>query len=780
MRSFFAALYKDVRLFLSGAGILAVLLPVLLLPALSLGMEDLTGAETLRSFPVAVRDEDGTVMSRSLISQLGNIDLFSKVTVIDGGVTDGEALAGGAAAVVTIPKDFFYQVYRMAECPVDVTLNSDMPVQSAVFEAIFRSVMGIIRANHASALGTYTYVYGELTDGLIRQMRRETGDRLAVDALGRQRVFTSLYPSDETGGPAAALTRRLAACVLGVLALFFAIGSAKTVPEELGLGVLPRLRACRLGVGGFAASKYLSALLLSLPALVPAALMTGLPFFRLLGLYALLLLTAFSVMLLLAALTSSAAAVQRWGSLLVLLSLALGGTLWPVSSLPAGLRALRYAALPRYASLALEGAAAGLDPAGILRLLCPLLPVCAGCLALSLPLLSRSRPARHTPLSSPVFSPRGQENAGSVGLPGRICLLTLSRIRFMTGGFAALAAFLAAALVCGVAGASAASGRATALRLGVCDLDRSDLSRELTEAIASAPGVVLEEVAPERAETALLTGSLEGILTVGAGYADALRSGGETPLELRASAASVTGQGAREIVAGAVMVQLRSCEAVADAGRLLGRELAPEEIPALRGAIADAAAALPELYRITRTSALAPADPFAPSPMAFAALAALFTLLTAAAFTASADARAVRRRLFALRGGRVMSALTDLLSLAALGLLTVFAVLLPAGPGPETVLPAVLTALCMAALSVAVTRFGAAEGRVDALAPLLAVLICLAGGCFLDLSALSPALEKLTALSPAGLAVRAFAGSVPAGALLAGETALFSLAAFKK
>ena len=127
-----------------------------------------------------------------------------------------------------------------------------------------------------------------------------------------------------------------------------------------------------------------------------------------------------------------------------------------------------------------------------------------------------------------------------------------------------------------------------------------------------------------------------------------------------------------------------------------------------------------------------------------------------------------------------MSALTDLLSLAALGLLTVFAVLIPAGPGPETILPAVLTALCMASLSVAVTRFGAAEGRVDALAPLLAVLICLAGGCFLDLSALSPALEKLTALSPAGLAVRAFAGSVPAGALLAGETAIFSLAAFKK
>ena len=38
MRAFLASFYKDLKLILSSAGVLAVLLPLLLLPALALGM----------------------------------------------------------------------------------------------------------------------------------------------------------------------------------------------------------------------------------------------------------------------------------------------------------------------------------------------------------------------------------------------------------------------------------------------------------------------------------------------------------------------------------------------------------------------------------------------------------------------------------------------------------------------------------------------------------------------------------------------------------------------
>lgn len=769
MRAFFAALYKDIRLFLSGAGLLALLLPLLLLPALSLGVEDLSSARYLSSFPIAVRDEDGTVMSRSLITQLQAVELFSEVRVLDGSTTDAQAVADGAAAVATIPKDFFYEVYRMADCPIHVTLNSEKPAQSAVFEAIFRAVMGIIRANHASALGAYTFVYGELTPELTRQMRAETGDRLVVDALGRQRVFESMVESADLAG---ALLRRLAACVLGVLALFFAVCTAKTVPEELKLGVVPRIRALGLGLGGFTASKFLSALILSLPVVLLTSALTDLGLLPILALYTLLLLAAFGAAMLLAALTPGPASAQRWANLLLLLSLALGGTLWPVDGLPGPLRALRRAALPYYAHQGLEALAAGLRPSDLCRLLWPPALAAAVLLPAALLLFSRPRPGRSAPRRRSGGAGIPADPPALLSTPARLLRLTALRLRHVTGSPAYLAAALAAALLCGASAASLSSGAAGTLRLAAVDLDGTQLSRELLEQIAAVPGVTLRRIDAEDADLALITGRYEGVLTVGAGYGAALREDGDTPLDFRAAASAVSSQGAREIVAGAVLIQQRSFSAVADAQRLAGRTLTEADILRLRQTIADCGRTLPDLYHITYSAGSAPADPFAPRSMAFAALTCLFTLLTAASFRTSRDAKMARRRLRAMAHGPALSVLPDLLALAALGALTALAVLIPSGLTARQLLAALATALCMASLALLLTRFSAA-GRVDALAPILALLICLLGGCFLNTSGLSPALSRLTLLSPAGLSAAA-ESSAPCLLALLAEGAVFA------
>lgn len=778
MRALLSALWKDLRLFLSGAGLLALILPVALLPALRLGMADLGEGEYLRSFPIAVRDEDDTVMSRSLISQLRNIELFSEVRVLDDGVTDEEALSDGAVAVATVPKDFFYEIYRMADCPVDVTLNAQMPTQSRLFEAIFRSVMGIIRANHASALGTYTYAYGELTDDLVRQMRSETGDRLVVDALGRQRVFETMYASADLAG---ALTRRLSACVLGVLALFFAICSAKTVPEERRLGVLPRFRTLGRGTWGFAASKLLSALLLSLPAVLLVASLTDLGFWPVLGLYALLLLAAFGVCLLLCALAASPAAAQRWANLLLLLSLALGGTLWPVSALPAPLRALKYLALPYYAQLGLEAAAAQLDFPARLTLLWPVGAAAAIFLPLSVALV-----ARPVGRSAPVYrgTRKGAEGAlapldeaSKAAASSRFWNVSAFRASQLAGrGGVFLLGIAVTAALCGVSASSIGSKSVTTLRLAAVDRDGTELSEELIAQIASAPGVSLETITPRQAELALVTGAYEGILTVGKGYGEAVSSMSDTPLRFDAPASSLTSQGAREIVAGAVLTQERAASSISDAQRLTGKALTESDISALRRCISEAEKSLPRLYRIAYTSGSAPADPFAPTPMAFAALACLFTLLTAAS---ALEVKTARRRLKTVKFGRLLAVFPDLLALAGLGFVTVLSVLLPSGLTPADLLPALAASLALAALALLITRAASAAGRVDALAPLLALLICLLGGCFLNPTALPPLFQKLALLSPAGLAVAAPA-SLPAMLALLAESALFTALAAKK
>ena len=119
---------------------------------------------------------------------------------------------------------------------------------------------------------------------------------------------------------------------------------------------------------------------------------------------------------------------------------------------------------------------------------------------------------------------------------------------------------------------------------------------------------------------------------------------------------------------------------------------------------------------------------------------------------------------------------SDCLALAGLGLMTALAVLLPGGPGQLAMLPAAVgCAFTCAALALAVTRFSAQEGRVDGLAPFLALILCLLGGCFLDVRQLSPGWAALALATPPGLALAAGEGSLAAWAGLVGEGVLFLL-----
>ncbi len=770
MRALLSCLYKDIRLFLRGAGLLALLLPLLLLPALRLAAPNVEDG-LVESFPIAVRDLDGTVMSRSLISQLKKVELFSQVRVLEEGETDAQALADGAAAVATIPRDFFYDLYDMAECPVFVTLNTQKKLESALFESVFTSVMGIIRANHASALGVYTFVYGQLDQELTARLRAEAGEQLVLDALGRQRVFDA--PA-EVSGAAGALARRLAACVLAVLALFFALAGAKNLPEERALGVIPRFRAAGAGVWPFLLSKLLSVWLLSLPALALTALLAGVGFFAALAIYTLLLLASFALMVFLSLICRDAPRTQRAGGLVIVLSLALGGTLYPPLS-----PALTQLTLPGAAALALEAAAARLPAGTVLTLLWPVLAVAAPFTARCLlpPVrrgLRRAGRARRGELSGeerPAFRRRG--------LPGRAAGLCAFRLKQLSGGGAAAAILAASALLCGFA-AAARPASAQELKLAVLDLDGTAQSRELIDYLSSSGGLDVAELSERDARLSLLRGRREGLLTVGEGYAAALNDDGDIPLRYEAAPSALSGQGAREIVTGRVIAQLRRAQSVSQAAALLGRPLSAQETEALFALIQELGNQLPDLYRLSYAGGQPSPDPFSPSPLSFALLVALFTLLTAAAPLGSAESRAVRARMGVFRRGRAVELASSLAALTLLGFASAALTLLPSGSGAGPYVAALPASFCFAALALWLARAAGGEGRVDALAPLAALLICLLGGCFMDLSALSPAVARLTLLSPAGLAAAAAASPLCALALLAEGAAFTALASRAK
>ena len=67
-----------------------------------------------------------------------------------------------------------------------------------------------------------------------------------------------------------------------------------------------------------------------------------------------------------------------------------------------------------------------------------------------------------------------------------------------------------------------------------------------------------------------------------------------------------------------------------------------------------------------------------------------------------------------------------------------------------------------------ISSFTASEGRIDGLACYLSVLLCILGGCFMDVAAAAPQLAGLVRLSPVGAALAAEAGSAAGYAVLIG------------
>lgn len=773
MRGLRAALYKDFKLFFRGTGALALVLPFLLLLALRLGMADLSRQAYVQPFPIAVQDLDGTIMSRSLISQIREIELFSQVEVLEEGESPEQALAGGAAAVVTVPKDFFYDLYSMKDCPVDVVLNADMPLESTLFETIFTSVMDIIRADQSAGIGLYRFCYGELTPQLQSQLYRETSEHLLVDALSRQTVFDTHTQLADVQG---AMERRLLACVLSMLALFFPLLAVKTLPEELALGVLPRFQ----GIGGrrvgFVLSKLTVSLLLTLPTLI--LILLAFPSERpaaVLVLSLVLLAGSFGVLLGLAAWAGNAASVQRWGNLIILLSLVLGGTLWPRHLLPGLLPSLGRLTLPYYAVLGLEAIQRGLSGRELLALLWPVFALGAAGAALAIPGFRRlqGRSGRTEVPASPGSRSLPVSDALSPS-PARLAGLSLFKLRVMGGGRAGLAALLAAALLCGGAALSVSRGSASSLRLALVDEDQSNLSQALGEALDTRDGLTLTRCqTPAQGQRMVLLGEVEGLLVIGEGYQEALESSDTLPLSYQQAAASLSAQGAREVIAGQVAVQRSRLRALSQAQDRLERALSQDEQQALLAQIAQAEAEMPPLFHTSSSRGAAPSSPFYPSPLGVSCLAVLLTLLTAAAWSGGSDSRRVEARMASVARGRLLSYGSDCLALTGLGVLTALAILYPSGSSAWGVVSAVGYAFTAAALALAVTRFTAQEGRVDALAPFLALILCLLGGCFLDLSQFSSSFALLSSLTPPGLARMAESGSLLALAALLGEGLLF-------
>ena len=357
-----SCIQKDIRL-LIGSGlrtVVTLLLPVLLIIVMFFGMGHVANQRTqLPTFSIAVIDLDQTLMSAILIGQLGEIELFDRIIRIepreeeilshrraledyppsdepplDMFFFDPEILFDEyhLAAILTIPKDFFFSLYDMRNFTVEIILNGNMPLESSIFQSLTTSIMDIISENQQTMWAVHHLRYGELDQVRRAELFRQASFLIVEDALGRQGVFApdQVLVDDATSGAIF-----LYGSIMILFLLYIPLSILKTLPEELALGILPRYLAKGGSMASFISSKLITAFFLCFGIwMILTVAIFPFSIWKAFMIFLICFLGSFSLFLFLSSLIKESYHSQIVGNIILLLFMILGGGLYPLQMLP--------------------------------------------------------------------------------------------------------------------------------------------------------------------------------------------------------------------------------------------------------------------------------------------------------------------------------------------------------------------------------------------------------------------------------------------------------------
>ena len=609
MKGFFAAIWKDGKLFLRKGGLFILLFPLLLFPLFAFFFQG--QSSQMQAFPVMVIDEDQTIMSKTLIREMEKVELFSTVIKEEGEIGQegrDKAFQEGVVGILRIPKDFFYTAYRFEGEPVDLSLNANRPTESLLFQSIFTSIMEIMEKEQEISKGVFHALYGEtLSKQEEESLYEHASERLLTAVLKRQLVFDEEGQSSQVEK---ALSLRIFSFIFFFLLAFCALSSVFSVPEEEKKGIPQRFAL--LGGKGFFLSKLLFLCLSALPLLLLClfALQKSLDISseQLMPIAFILcveLLSFFFFFYQLFRLMGEESTAKLLSFSLLFLGILYTGKLFGESNAPEFVKRLSPITVNR---MVLEGVRRGLSFSTLLPTALPLLFWDA--LALALGIFSGILSKLKTFSKQKAFSrklqreskrqdgPYGQDRPGgqyksyekfALPFPGSLLSLRFSLLLGGGRGFLLLVLFLFSLF------AYSRVGGKEKLSLMLVQEDRGEWSAELIQELQQEQGLQVEVVENREAEKALLEGSVEGVLWIKEGFTGDTEGRGS--LHYESSADSLAEMGIREIVAALSSSLRMEKGALAYGESLLGRSLNETEKEAIDESIVKSKRTEP-LYQI--------------------------------------------------------------------------------------------------------------------------------------------------------------------------------------
>ena len=750
MNGFLAALKKDICLFFRKGGLFSLLFPLLLLPLFLFFFRGNSGG--LQAFPVSVIDEDETLMSKTLIRQMEEVELFSEVHKISR-EDISEELEKGSVGVLRIPKDFFYTAYRFQGEPVELILNERRATESAILESVFTSIMKIMEKEQEMSLAVFHTAYGEkLSASEEEELYHRASERLLNSVLKRQLIFQN----EEVGANVAfALVMRIASALLFLFLSFISLSMVSAVPEEEKKGIVSRFR--QMGGRGFYLSKFLLLLLLALPVLALSLLFLYkafalspelLLFFALY--YKLSLLSFYLFFWGIFSLVREERLAKNFSVCLIFLLLLFTGRLFSAGRLPFSLA--RFSPISINALL-LEGLRRGYSPARLMPFVLPLgLFLLLGILLRFMHSFMEKR--------SPLEKERVSEKRSPLGKQFLMnCLpFPVWRGYILLGRTVGVLLFLLFFLCLGRYAEDKAQEK---IAVYLVNEDGGEWSRELIRDMDAEKSLEIRLIPEREKEEKLLYGDKEGVLTIREGYTGDREEKGKLLYE--SGSASLSEMGLREIVAAIVAGEKIERGANDYLSSLLGREIRADEQDLLTKNQKKYKRTSP-LYTVRKQNGATREELFSPRREAVYAFLLYFFLFSLASVAGEGEEKRVGARLQSIAGASRRYLIGLFLVFLGISLCFFFALRL------DFSFNAMLSLLSYTLFLFGFSRFLSVrvlgEGAETGLSLNLGLFFCLSGGAFMDFTALSGWIKYLPYLSPVGLFLKGTEGNLLASAIL--------------
>jgi len=378
--------------------VLLLLMPLLSIAFFTYALSPyLNKSSFIEPFDIAVVDNENTTQTRILLKQLEEIEIFKEIHRVDENKAKELISGNKVAAAIIIPEKFSDSVAVGENKPVTVIGNRAMPLQSFVVKNLIQSAANLVSAGQ-SAINTI-YYYNQKAGLDKEELQKEFSDstmKFFVEALARNEIFSQV---EAAAGLDVTPVEYFTAALVAVFLMFAGMPGLKMLVTERSLGITRKLMASPARMWHIILSKFATSLVLSVMQFSIVIVFTsyifknywGAPVKNILMLFGSIIFAVSAWSILVSALSTTPASADAIGNLGILLMAVIGGSIYPLSSMPEFVRTLSKATINRWAMDGFLIIFSGNDALTVTSQVYALLAIGLACLGLSVIVLRLRR-----------------------------------------------------------------------------------------------------------------------------------------------------------------------------------------------------------------------------------------------------------------------------------------------------------------------------------------------------------------------------------------------------